>query len=187
MNRTEQGGMQTPQTPQAGAPDGPAGGSRARAPRWMRAALIVSVTLNLLVAGVIVGGLIAHDRRPPHPVVGDVSLGPFTDALSKEDRAALRRAAQAEGRNFREMRERGSAELREVIAVLEQEPFDRARVEAMLGAMRARANARFDIGERLMIERLAEMGPEARRAFAERLRERLERFEHGSSSHRRKD
>jgi uncharacterized membrane protein len=43
--------------------------------RW---ALIGSVTLNLLVAGVIVGGFVAHDRHPPRPVVGDVSLGAFT-------------------------------------------------------------------------------------------------------------
>lgn len=147
---------------------------------WMRGALIVSVSLNLLVAGVVIGGVIGHDRRPPRPVVGDVSLGPFTDALSRDDREALRRAAQAEGRNFRDMRRQASSEMREVIAVLEAEPFDKAKVTEMIGALRSRAMERFAIGERLMVERLAQMTPEARRAFAERLRMQTERFERGA-------
>lgn len=147
---------------------------------WMRVALIVSVSLNLLVAGVVIGAVIGHDKRPPRPVVGDVSLGPFTDALSKEDREALRRAAQAEGRNLRDMRRRASSDMREVIAVLEAEPFDKAKAGAVIGAVRSRAMERFAIGERLMVERLAQMTPEARQAFAARLRAQTERFERGA-------
>ena len=145
----------------------------------MRVALIVSVSLNLLVAGVVIGGLIGHQGRPPGPMVSDVSLGPFTDALSKEDREALRRAAQAEGRNLRDMRRRASAEMRDVIAVLEAEPFDKAKAAEIIGTVRSRAMERFAIGERLMVERLAQMTPEARQAFAARLRAQTERFEHG--------
>jgi len=146
---------------------------------WMRVLLIASVSLNLLVVGVVVGGMVAHDRRPPPPVVNDVSLGPFTDALSKEDRQALVRAAQAEGRNLRDMRKRAGDEMREVIAALEAEPFDPVKLQEMLQSFRTRSMERFALGERLMIDRLGEMTPEARHAFAERLRVQTERFERG--------
>ena len=146
---------------------------------WKRVLLIASVSLNLLVAGVVVGGIVAHDRRPPRPVVDNVSLGPFTDALSREDRQALVRAAQGEGRNLRDMRERASAEMREVIAALTAEPFDKVKLQAMLESFRTRSMERFALGERLMLDRLAEMTPEQRRTFAERLRVQTERFERG--------
>lgn len=155
--------------------DGAGGGKR----NWTRLLLIASVTLNLLVAGVVVGGIIGHDRRPPRPVVGDVSLGPFTDALTKEDRAALVRAAQTEGRNLRDMRKRASEEMREVIAALEADNFDKVKVQEMLQSFRTRSMERFALGERLMVDRLSEMTPEARKAFAARLREQTERFERG--------
>lgn len=146
---------------------------------WTRALLIGSVSLNLLVAGVVIGGLIGNDRRPPRPVIDEVSIGPFTDALSPEDREALRRAAQAEGQNFRDIRKDAADEMRRVIDALEADPFNREQVEGMIRNMRTRAMERFAIGERLMVERLAQMSPEARQAFAERLRVQTERFERG--------
>ncbi|MCB1401125.1 MAG: periplasmic heavy metal sensor, partial [Rhodobacteraceae bacterium] len=84
------------------APSEPA---RARLKGWVKAAFIASITLNLLVVGVVVGGIIRHDRHPPRPMISDVSIGPFTEALSQDDREALRRAAQRESTGFRAMRQ----------------------------------------------------------------------------------
>lgn len=148
--------------------------SKCRGLRW---ALIGSVTLNLLVAGVIVGGFVAHDRHPPRPVVGDVSLGAFTEALSPEDRDALRRAAQKRVGDFRDMRQAARTDMTALIAALQADPWNRAEVEQILARHKARTIERVDIGEALIFERLEEMTPEERRAFAERLLKGAQRFD----------
>ena len=70
--------------------------ARARLKGWVKAVFIASITLNLLVGGVILGGVIRHDRHPPRTVVSDISMGPFTQALSNDDRQALRRIFAAD-------------------------------------------------------------------------------------------
>ncbi|KEO52876.1 periplasmic heavy metal sensor [Thioclava pacifica] len=145
--------------------------------RGLRWALIGSVTLNLLVAGVIVGGFVAHDRHPPRPVVGDVSLGAFTEALSPEDRDALRRAAQKRGGDFRDMRRAARADMTALIGALQADPWNRAEVEKILARHKARTIERVDIGETLIFDRLEEMSPEERHAFAERLLQGAQRFD----------
>ena len=145
-------------------------------PIWVRVLLGVSLTLNLLVAGVVVGGILGHDRHPSRPEIEEVNLGPFTGAFSRDDREAMRRAADAEGLSFRAMRREAREDLDALIGALEAEPWDQGAVAAMIGRYRERTLGRIGIGERLMIERLEQMQPAERRAFAERLRQG---FDHG--------
>ncbi|MCV2878072.1 periplasmic heavy metal sensor [Sedimentimonas flavescens] len=145
-------------------------------PTWVRVLLGVSLTLNLLVAGVVVGGILGHDRHPSRPEIEEVNLGPFTGAFSRDDREAMRRAADAEGLSFRAMRREAREDLDALIGALEAEPWDQGAVAAMIGRYRERTLGRIGIGERLMIERLEQMQPAERRAFAERLRQG---FDHG--------
>ena len=148
--------------------------------RGMRWALIGSVTLNLLVVGVVVGGIVGHDRHPPRPVVGDVTLGAFTEALSKEDRNALLKAAQTRGSAFRDMRRQSRADMALLIDALEADPWERDVVKQILMRHQARTVERVKIGDTLIFERLEAMPAEQRQKFAERLRhngERRARFE----------
>jgi Heavy-metal resistance len=56
-----------------------------RAPgRWMRVALVLSLAVNLLVAGMAVG--VALRGGPPETAVRDLGFGPFAAALSPADR-----------------------------------------------------------------------------------------------------
>jgi uncharacterized membrane protein len=142
---------------------------------WVRALFVASVTLNLLVAGVVIGGIIGHERHPPRPQVSDVSFGPFTEALSREDREALRKSAEAEGQSFRQMRRDASADFTRLVDALDAEPWDAAAARVALEGHRARVLGQIEIGERLMFERLLQMTPEARHAFADRLRRSLMR------------
>ena len=61
----------------------------ARGPRWMRIALAVSLALNLAVAGVVAGAIL-RDGNPR--TRQDFGLGPLSEALTREDRRALREA-----------------------------------------------------------------------------------------------
>lgn len=164
---------ETPQTP---APKAAKGSGR-----WL---LIMSLTLNLLVLGVVVGGLVAHGGRLPRPGGGDISLGVFTEALSEADRATMRRAAMAQVPEFREMRRAARADHARMIAALRAEPWDRADLEAVMAANRTRTLERMEWGQRMILERVAAMTPDERRAFAARLEQGLRRGDR-DRSHRR--
>ncbi|MBN2740351.1 MAG: periplasmic heavy metal sensor [Rhodobacteraceae bacterium] len=145
--------------------------------RGLRWALIASVTLNLLVVGVITGGIIGHDRHPPRPVVGDVTLGAFTNALSKEDREALRKAAQKRGSAFRDMRRQSRADMAALITALKADPWNRAEVEQIFARHQSRISSRVLIGDALIFERIDAMSPTRRQEFAQRLSEDAKRLE----------
>lgn len=150
-------------------------GMKSKIPGPIRAVLIVSLTLNLLVGGVVVGGLIIGPPHPPRPMVGDIGMGTFTEALSREDREALRRAAAADGLTFREMRRQSRADMEAFIAALEADVWDGSQLQHLFDAYRTRSESRMAIGERLFAERIAAMSPEARKAYAARLQEMMKR------------
>ena len=57
--------------------------------RAVRIALAVSVALNLAVVGVVAGAALKHGGSG-HEMERDSGFGPFSEALSREDRRALR-------------------------------------------------------------------------------------------------
>ena len=142
--------------------------------RGLRIALGVSVALNLLVAGVVAGAIL-RDGGPRDRMVRDLDLGPFTEALSQEDRAALRRDFVARMPELGEARRAMREEFRDLLALLRADPFDPEAMRQVLGGQRARMQERVDLGQELLLQRLAAMTPEARQAFADRLEERLRR------------
>ncbi|TMV94936.1 periplasmic heavy metal sensor [Thioclava sp. BHET1] len=145
--------------------------------RLIRWVLIGSVTLNLLVIGVIIGGIFGHDRHPPRMVVGDVTLGIFTKSLSPEDREALRQEAQKRAPEFRAMRMQARADLTALIGALKAQPWDRAEVKAILTRHQDRMVKRVQLGDELIFERFDAMSVADRRDFADRLQKDVEQHE----------
>ena len=151
---------------------------------WVKGVLILSLTLNFLVAGVVVGGILGNDRHPPRPPAPEeLTFGPLTGAFSKEDRIAMRRAAEGGGTDFKAMRAVMRGDFDRLVAALQADPWDEAAVRAVLGEMRERSLKRMDLGEQVMLERLQAMTPEARKAFAARLVDGVNRFEHRFDPH----
>lgn len=147
---------------------------------WMKIAFIASVTVNFLVLGTVVGGVIAHRRHPPPPVMergqDALTFGPLGGAFSREDRLAMRQAAERRGTNFEAMRAAVRVDFQRLEAALKAEPFDAEGVRLVLADMRARTLKRMDIGEHLILERLAKMTPQQRERFVERLRRGMDRL-----------
>ena len=143
------------------------------APRWMRIALVVSLALNLLIAGAAIGMVLRGG--PPPVAVRDLGFGPFAAALSPEDRAALRRdwlartAAQGDGR--RGMRE----DMRALLATLRAEPFDPEALRAILSRGAARTAGRLDLGLSLIEGRVTALSQAERMDFADRLEHEFRR------------
>lgn len=146
---------------------------------WVRALLVVSVALNLLIFGMIAGWIISPDgprgdRRIERPAYG-VLGAPFIGALSREDRQIVVDELRDMAPRLSENRQALRARLTELNAALRADAFDRATIEALLDAQRETALARQRVGERLLLDRLQTMTADERRAFADRLERGLKR------------
>lgn len=136
--------------------------------RWKTWALVVSMAVNLFVGAAVLGAGLRHHRE-----VRDVGFGPFTEALSREDRMALRNAFMAAAPDVRARRREAAENVAQLAAALRAEPWDAATVEELLLRQGSRAEERFALGRRLFLERLAQMTPEARVALADRIERML--------------
>ena len=146
--------------------------------RWIGIALAVSITLNLVVAGGLVGALIAHGptRGAGGVATRDPGLGPLGHAFDRADRAAMR-AGFAERRGFlRESLAADRADAAAIAAALRAEPFVPEDIGAILARMRARAHGRIDAGLTTVELHLAGLDPDARRALADRIETALRRM-----------
>ena len=147
--------------------------------RWLAPALFVSLAANLLVAGVVVGAVIAGgpDRggRPDGParsLLGE----PFVRALESKDRRELGREMMSNRDKLRENRSDIRKRMESLLAALRDEEFDRDALSGLLSEQRGLAIARQELGEELLLNRLEAMSVDERRAYADRLGESFKRF-----------
>lgn len=166
---TDQSGQTPPPITPPPAPPLP-GASGAR---WLKLALVVSVALNLGVAGLVLGARLGDGPRRDMP--RDLSFGPFSEALSDKDRRALRRDLMGRLGEFRTSREAARAEFAGLLAALRAEPFDPEGLKTALAAIETRNAERLELGRSLIEKRLVEMTPEERLAFADRLERGIQR------------
>jgi uncharacterized membrane protein len=152
--------------------------SPAPASGWVKVALVASLALNLLVAGLVVGAMARHDRDD-RGMRGDVprefARSPFLGALDADDRRAVGRELMREEGSLRENRAELRARFERLLVAIRAEPFDRAAIEAILDEQRAAGARRLELAEEAVLDRLSGMTPEARAAYADRLDRSLRR------------
>lgn len=163
---------QTP-APHTPAPHTPAPAFRTRP--WIKVVLALSLALNLGIAGMTAGAFLRHGGPPSAD--RDLGLGPLGDALTREDRKALRKAFVAAHPDLK----KGAAALRAdfdaVLAALRAQPFDPAALDAALATVALRNADRLETARGVIAGYLKAMPPEARAAFADRLEKTLSRAE----------
>ncbi len=138
-----------------------------RRTRVMRIVLVISLAINLAVAGLAVGVMLrGHDGRPPRDF--DMSLGPVARALAPEDRAAIREALKSRPDMVPLRRDR-SADLANFIAALTSDPYDAAALREALAAPAHRAAQVQEIAALALADRVDTMTKEARSELAARL------------------
>ncbi|PJE30797.1 Uncharacterized membrane protein [Pseudooceanicola antarcticus] len=165
--------MSTPENPETGPETSPPGAPRARLGAGLRILLFASLALNLAVVGLIIGFLTrAPFRPPPRP---DQVGGALTFALTEKDRRIIgREVFRAMRRGENENRTR-RAEYAAVLAALRAEPFE---PEALRGSFELQRQAAMRLqvaGQRALMDRILQMSPEERAAFADRLEQGLKR------------
>ncbi|MEO1536799.1 MAG: periplasmic heavy metal sensor [Pseudomonadota bacterium] len=146
--------------------------------RWLMPALLASLTINLLVAGLVAGALLSpngprhgggNDQRALRGVLGE----PFFRALPQEQRRAMVRDIIGNREKFREGHEILRARVDSFLAALRSETFDRDEAERLLVDQRNAVEQRQDMGERLLLDRLEAMSLAERSAYADALEEQL--------------
>src|SRR5690606_222082 len=129
-------------------------------------ALAVSLAFNLCILGVI-GGVMLRDG-PPHRG-RDFGLGPLSEALSREDRKAMRDAFVERHPDIRGDRHAMRAEFDALVAALPAEPFAPDALDSAVAAIAPRNQSPLDTGRELVAARLKAMDAAGRAAFADRL------------------
>lgn len=145
--------------------------------RGLRIALVLSLALNFLIVGAVVGFVaVGKDRREGmSPGLRALGLGPILPALSMEDRRALfERIRDNRDRLAVESRPFGRS-IQAFTQTLRAEPFDRAAAEAALRAQRDHGAALQAEGHALLLDQLEAMTPEARAELAGRIETALRR------------
>lgn len=157
--------------------DNDADGAKTRKWSWTRVLLVVSLALNLLVAGAVAGAFLSggKDRGGDRRAESRLPMGPYARAFPKEDRAELRRAFEARKPWFDEQRTalRGAAE--ELVQVLRAEPFDPVALRAVLARQTEKQTEIRAEGQKIFAERLVAMTNAQRQRFADRVEKGLRR------------
>jgi uncharacterized membrane protein len=147
-------------------------------PRWVKILLVASLALNLLVAGLVLGAALGHDRDQRGgrgEVPREFVRSPFMGALDRDDRRVVGRELMREDGSLRANRAELRARFERLLAAIRAEPFDRAAIEAILDEQRAAGARRLEIAEEAVLDRLSAMSPQARAAYADRLDRSLRR------------
>ncbi len=156
--------------------------------RKLKIALAISVAINLCVAGLI-GGIALHVGPGGHGdmMVRDFGFGPFDDALSPDDRDALRGAIQGKLGDIRAARQQMQADGIAILSALRADPFDKDRLGAALDAQSDHLGERLKFGNGVIREFLMGLTPMARADFADRLEHRMRRGRDGGGPPETKD
>lgn len=147
--------------------------------RALRVALVLSLAVNLLVAGAVAGAFYRADGAPAERAQKEHGRGsfgvPYVRALSKEDRKAVGDAMRAAGLDRKVGREVRLALYGEVLIALRAEPFAVEPLVQVLGKQSQAAKKVLDVSQAAWLAHLTAMDAQTRAAYAERLEKVLSR------------
>lgn len=149
--------------------------------RGLKIALAVSLALNLAVVGSIAGFALRggpDGHRSEAMVVRDLNFGPFTDALTRDQRRAMLRDFAEKGPGLREMRAQMRGDFDAVLQALRATPFDAGQFRAAIETQNARITERAGLGREALIARVVQMSDSERSEFLQRLEQVVSR--HGN-------
>ncbi len=142
---------------------------------WVKALFAVSLTLNLLVFGVVIGAVVSHWDGPrgkpsDHARLRlDPALGPLARALPEPARQAAMAELSARSGPYDARRAALAGQLNDMLTLLRAEPFDAEAFRALFVAQTESWASRAEVGRDVVMSQVAALSPEDRAAFADRI------------------
>ena len=155
--------------------------------RLLVGALVASLSVNLLVGGLIVGDALRPERAERPDRSDAVTLRHALRDAPDPVRAAVRDALRARRPAFLELQRELSGARSAAAEAAEAEPFDPEALRAALADVRAAQDRVAAFGHETLLELLPAMPPENRAAFARRFERMARDREHGRSEGGRPD
>jgi uncharacterized membrane protein len=145
--------------------------------RGLRILLTLSLALNLLVVGVVIGGVFSGPHRRGEQSRPDIVMA-FVHAMPRQERRALGRRIR-DARHSTDTIDEGASRQnqtsrQEILQALSAQPFDRALLENLVAAQQRQFATRDVIARTAFLEYVSEMSDSARKTYAERVAEQFE-------------
>lgn len=155
----------------------PAPETPARRTNWLVVALVASLAVNLLVAGAAAARWYVGAGPERYARLTQSQLIPrnFFRDLDRSRRMELLGVLKAQDRQVRDGRRAVKAQVIELAAALETEPYDPARVKSAVEGFTARSEALFITGSEAAMAVIDQLTPEERKLMAMHLRNREDR------------
>ena len=118
------------------------------------AALIVSLCVNLLLAGVMIGGRWHHD-------------GPWWRQVPEEARPIMKQAFESHKAEFDARRDAAQQARQKVAEILKADPIDQAALDQALADLSQKSQAIRELGNTMMVEVAKQLSPELRAQMAD--------------------
>ena len=142
--------------------------------RGVQIALAISLAVNLAIAGMVAGAMLrSSSDGARESQVREMGFGPFTEALSRADRATLRQAFLAKSPGSRQIKRQRRDDAMAVLDALRMVPFAPETLSAVMAAQQDRTARQLILGQEVLRDFLIAMPPADRAGFANRLEERL--------------
>ena len=143
--------------------------------KGLRITLGLSLALNLAVLGVVAGVFMRDGPGMRAAMVRDLGFGPYTEALSADDRKALRRQLFERAPEIRDTRRLMREDTKALLDLLRADPFDAVAFQARMKDQHARMENQLRLGQDMLQDFIAAMPAGDRRLFADRLEAGLRR------------
>ncbi|WP_342076303.1 periplasmic heavy metal sensor [Yoonia sp. SS1-5] len=144
----------------------------AKPARMLRVALVISLALNLLIVGIVVGAAASGKFANGPPRAFDLGFGPVGRALDRDERRAIGTAMRRDA-DLRAMNPR--AHVAQMVDVLRQVPFDPDALTAVMQTRQAQMSQIQSKAQANLVAQITAMSPERRQIFADRLAQELQR------------
>ena len=153
--------------------------NKTRTPKRIKVVLAISLAINVLVFGAVVGAGVHGERdRKSNSGRGEdnAAIGIYGRALDRPDRRAIiQRLREGHNTRGRDIRAELGEFAREATEVLKQTPFDKEAFAEVLLRQQSLIKGRSDTMQDALVEHIASMTTEQRIAYADRLQELLDR------------
>lgn len=144
--------------------------------KWMRVLLVVSLTLNLLVLGLVIGAKLGghrdhgfDPRGPNRGAIRDLGFAPLAGALDRADRREIGKILRDRSGSFAENRKRLESEFQAMLSALRADPFDPEALLSNMSQQSERMRQRGELARTVLVERIGRMSMSERHEFADRI------------------